>query len=339
MALQTLPSSARRYSREQRREIAAALAAVRRLWGRMGNDFDVSWSQIQHQVIAVLDMAQRTTANAATEYIPAVLADTGQTVQDAEYRLNVASLVGTAGDGRPTESLARGAVIRAKAAVGNGATTTEALASGRTWLSLATTTLLADTRRTAEAVAMGSRQVTGYVRMLNPPSCGRCIILAGKWFRHNQGFQRHPGCDCTHIPASESIAGDMLVDPRAYLESLDESDLVKVLGSKANARAFTDGADVNQMINVYRNAGAVQTAQIHGATIKYTTQSRNEIWRSRGRNGGWRTHGRDDGRWSYRFHPNDVTAGERYMPETIYEIAGDDRDLARELLRQYGWIL
>src|SRR5690348_18342012 len=37
--------------------------------------------------------------------------------------------------------------------------------------------------------------------LLNPPSCQRCAILAGRWYRWSQGFLRHPRCDCVNLPA------------------------------------------------------------------------------------------------------------------------------------------
>lgn len=43
---------------------------------------------------------------------------------------------------------------------------------------------------------------TNYVRVLVPPSCDRCTILAGRIYRDLEGFARHPGCDCQHWPVT-----------------------------------------------------------------------------------------------------------------------------------------
>ena len=59
--------------------------------------------------------------------------------------------------------------------------------------------LVSDAGRSAESVATAARPNVGYVRFLSPPSCARCAILAGRVYRYSQGFQRHPGCDCTMV--------------------------------------------------------------------------------------------------------------------------------------------
>lgn len=333
MPMQSLPPLAAAYSRRSRALTRRTLAAVVAQWRRVGVNFEAGWTLAGPAIMQAIAAAQLEATREGTEFVPAVLAATGQPVRDAEYTMARFAAVGTAGDGRPVESLMYGAVVTARTAVSEGATPYLALSSGSKFLQLATATLLSDTRRAAETVAMGARHVTGYVRMLNPPSCGRCIILAGKRFRQNQGFDRHPGCDCTHIPASESIAGDMLVDSRGYLETLDETALARALGSKANAQAFTDGADFNQLINAYRKTGDVMTAQVYGSTIKFTGQGRNVVWTGTRRNGSTYTAGKSTG-WSYRFSGG----GQRWMPETIYKFAAD-REHAIELLRQYGWIV
>lgn len=334
--LQSLPRSAEAYGRAQRSEIGAASSAAARLWRRMGDDFDASYALIEADLLAVLDTAQQRVTAGALEYIPAVLAETGQRVRPMQYAVAADFMVGTAGDGLTTEGLAYGAVTRAKAAVAGGAAPAEALASGGRWLSTAVGTLLSDTGRTAEKVAGHSRRVTTWVRMLEPPSCGRCVILAGKPARTGQAFLRHPKCDCRNIPATESLAGDWTTDPEAYLETLDDEGLRRALGSEVNARAWRDGADTNQLINAYRRGGDVRTAQVYGRTVRYTTEGTT-------RRGHAYYQMRQAG---YVQSQADVRAkGERYfrarsprlMPETIYQIA-DNREDAIRLLRLHGWV-
>ena len=354
--LQTLPRSAEAYGREQRREIGAAVAAIARLWRRMGPEFDASYAQIEAQVLAVLDAAQERVATGALAYIPAVLAETGQRVRPPQYEVAPDFMVGTAGDGFATEGLAYGAVTRSKQAVASGYEPAQALAIGGRWLTMATGTLLSDTGRTAEKVAGHSRSVTAWVRMLEPPSCGRCIVLAGKESRRGQAFLRHPRCDCRNIPVTESIAGDFLVDSREYLDSLDEEGLRKALGSKANARAYLDGADQNQIINAYRKrrlpdgtyVGGVQTAQIYGRQIKYTTEGTTRRgWANyqmrqmagaseRVEQAGTAIRITRDGR-EVRSITRRRQQAPRLMPESILAIATDREDSIR-LLRLYGWI-
>lgn len=204
MAVQTLPQSADGYARVQRQEIGAAVSAVSRLWRRMGADFDESYRALEPSLLAVVQTAQERVAAGAQQYVPDVLEDTGQARAAEPFaRVSTSPLVGVAGDGRPVDSLLYEAVIGARVAVADGATATQALAQRGQWLSMTVGTLLSDTGRHSESLAMGVRPVAGYARMLNPPSCSRCAILAGKYFRKNQGFQRHPGC----LPAGAIVSG------------------------------------------------------------------------------------------------------------------------------------
>jgi len=332
MALQSLPPSAAEYATVQRREAGAAVSAVLRLWRRMTGDFDASWVDVGPQILATMDRAQERIATGALAYVPAVIGDTGQRLYAPTYDVEPTALVGTAGSGAPTEVLAYSAVVQAKTAVADGATAAQALAVGATYLSTATGTLLSDTGRTAEKMAGNARRVTWYVRMLTPPSCGRCVILAGKETTARTAFLRHPGCDCRNIPQVEAVDGDLTTDPKAYLESLGDDNLARSLGSKANAQAFKDGADPAQLINAYRRSGSVSTAQQYGRTVKYTTtgtSSRGLAYRAMSQ---MRANQRLDARG------RNVITTRRLMPESVYQIAKDPAD-ARRLLRLYGWIL
>lgn len=269
MLRQSLPASAEAYSRTQRREIAAAVAATQRLWRRMGADFDSSYASIAPSLLAVTSTAQQRVAEGALQYVPDVLEDTGQARAAKAFATPAASaLVGVAGDGRPVDSLLYESVIGAKVAVGQGATATQALARRGQWLSMTVGTLLSDTGRQAESLGMGVRPVWGYTRMLVPPSCSRCVILAGAVYKKSTAFQRHPGCDCRHIPSSEAIAGDMTVTPGAYLDSLTQAEQDRVLG-KAGAQAWREGADLNQLVNARRG---MREVQIGGRSVWITSE-------------------------------------------------------------------
>jgi len=331
MLTQTLPPTAEAYALDQRREIAAAVAAVRRLWRRMGDDFDGSWARIGPQMLAVTDVAQERVAVGALEYVPAVLEDTGQVrAVRAVATPQPRALVGVAGDGRPVESLLYGAVTHAKRmsyvgpprydvdldevrTPGPGMSPRQALASAQRWLTMTTGTLLSDTGRQAESLGMGVRPVSGYVRMLTPPSCSRCVVLAGRWYRKSAGFARHPGCDCRHIPSSESVGGDMTVDPRAYFDSLDAAGQDATFG-KAGAEAIREGADIGQVVNARRG---VRVAQVGGRNVLTTTEGTTR----RGQASRAATGRR----------------GARLMPETISQVATDREGYLR-LLRVNGYI-
>lgn len=322
---QTLPPSAREYATAQRREITAALEGAAWAWSSMTDDLDASWSRVGPEVLAVMDRAQRRIVAGSSRYIRQVLAESNPVAlrQSPDYRFAADSIIGTAGDGLGTDTLAYEAVIHTKSAVKSGSSVEIALDSGGKWLSTAVGTLLSDTGRTVEKVESHARRSTTFVRMLNPPSCGRCVILAGQISHSQTAFLRHPGCDCRNIPASESVAGDLTTDPHEYLDSLHGDALAQALGSKANAQSWRDGADANQLVNAYRRSGDVRAAQVYGQRVKYTTEG---VTRRGAAGRRMRAAGLDTRR------------SPRLMPESIYAIAVDPAD-AQRLLRLYGWIL
>lgn len=295
-----LPQSTVEHYQQQQQLTVATLTAVRRVWDRMGVDFDVTWPRVGPLLVALLSGAQLGAAAAGVEYIAGVLAETGQ---DAEPVGEVApqAFSGMASDGRPLATLMYGAVVASKIAVGSGSPPTVALDLGRRWLDRVVQTQVADAARGASQVAMAARpEVRGYVRMLNLPSCSRCVILAGKWFGWNDGFRRHPRCDCRHIPASEDRAGDFRTDPAAAVRSGQVTGL-----TAPDKQALDDGADLNQVVNARRHGGGLTTSE--GTT--------------RGGLAGQRSPGR-----------------RRLTPDGIYRVAAD-RTEAIALLRTNGYVL
>lgn len=332
MSLQTLPEAASRYAVGQRYEIGAAVHAVSRLWRGMRDDFDASYARVEPALLAVLFTAQERVADGALAYVPDVLGDAPAPL----YESAGSRFVGVAGDGLPVASMAYGAVVQAKAAVAQGLDVAEALARGGRHLTLSAGTMLSDTGRAAEKVSGGAHRVKMWTRMLNPPSCGRCVILAGKTSRQSEAFDRHPGCDCRNVPASEDTGDDARTDPKAYLDGLSEAEQDKVLGSAANGQAFRDGADMNQLINAYRRKGAVRAAQVNGRGIKYTregtTRRGHAYWQMSQAQYVREQSVFRDGTKYYRLK------APRLMPETIYSTAKDPAD-AKRLLKLYGWIV
>lgn len=120
-------------------------------------------------------------------------------------------------------------------------------------------TLVTDANRTATTVDMLRRPaVTGHVRVLNPPSCPRCAILAGRVYRWSTGFQRHPGCDCLMSPTTERLGNDYTTNPAQAFERGEIRGL-----SKADTEAISSGADMSQIVNVRRKqAGLVQGSSV-----------------------------------------------------------------------------
>lgn len=275
-----LRAAAEQYRRQQ--AIATTTtAALGKLWRRMSSEFDASWTALRPQAIEVVQDGRQAAVNRALAYTPAVLAETGQRDQPTG-ELVAARFLQTAPDGRGVDTLLDEAVIKAKVGVGRGLTAEEGLAIGGRFLTMASLTLLADTRRDVFSADIIQRpSVTGYVRMLNPPSCNRCIILAGKWFRWNEGFERHPKCDCQHIPGSENVVGDQRTDPYEMFRSLSPAEQERLFG-RSEARAIREGADIYRVVNVSnpkRGLATAAGARKYGAPHRFTVD---DIYRNAG---------------------------------------------------------
>lgn len=162
---------------------------------------------------------------------------------------------------------------------------------------------------------------TNYVRVLDLPSCDRCVILAGRIYRDLDGFPRHPRCDCQHWPVTswaEAEAAGLVTDPMVAFERGQVRGL-----SKADAQAVRDGADMRAVVNAKRGGGRrpkgmtnAITAEMFGRTVKATLEgtTKRAEWR--------------------RKHPHLPI---RLRPESIYEHAKDRQDALR-LLRLYGYL-
>jgi len=189
-------------------------------------------------------------------------------------------------------------------------------------------TLVADAGRSAMSVFTASRsQNVGNIRVLTPPSCQRCAVLAGRWYRWSENFDRHPGCDCEMIPAARSAE---LYDPYAAYESGDISDL-----SKAQKLAIDDGADIGQVVNARRG---MQEINFAGRSVQVTTEgttSRGLAFRSLSNRGV--TTSSNFQRGGRRITRN-VARAPRLSPGAIYKVSDGTRADAVRLLRANGYI-
>lgn len=187
-----------------------------------------------------------------------------------------------------------------------GATPAQALALAEHELTLITATEIQDAGRTAVQAAMVARpEIKGYVRALTPPSCSRCVVLAGKFYRWNEGFSRHPNCDCFHIPVTDlDQVAQEAIDPLAAIKANQVTGL-----SKAEKSAILEGADVFQVINSRRG---MYTAA--GRKLTREGASKRGLAGSRG-------------------------AKVRLRPEQIFREAGGNRQLALDMLRANGYVI
>lgn len=334
VAGQTLPTSTEAYFAAQVREADGAIRAMRRQWARLSPAQVVeSYDALQPQLLAVVLTGQARMVAPVAGYTQDVLTETGAPT-DRIARTQPRALVGSAGDGRSIEGLLDLAPGMTLDALKAGAGATVAMKVGQDFLDLAVTTALWDTARQAEVLEQASYPgVEGYVRMLNPGvhgACSRCAVLAGREYRTNQGFRRHPRCRCVHIPISEATNDDFRLDGKAYFDSLGPAEQERIF-TKAGAEVIREGADIGQVVNARRG---MHTAQVNKR--------------------GWTPKGRLTpvdryGRQVYITSESSTVRGlanrrrrgrrsDRLMPESIVELAEDRADLLR-LLKLHGYVL
>jgi hypothetical protein len=267
------------YYAQQQSIAVLTVASAKKLWKGMTDDFASSWREIRPAMTETLQLGRSASIASSLGYTAAALKETGQ-VAAPLGALVPERFLETAPNGFPVEDTLDGAVIHAKVAVGHGSSAADALASSEKWLTGVLLTMMADTGRSVVGADIAQRPALGgYVRMLNAPSCSRCVILAGKWFKWNEGFLRHPRCDCRHIPASEDVAGDLSTDPYAYFHSLSKDEQAAVFG-KSEARAVRDGGDIYRVVNIKQNGLATAKGRARFGTPSRLTVD--DIYRTAG---------------------------------------------------------
>lgn len=307
----TIPPAISHHYGLVREQEARALATATRHWHRLGPNWIAdAWRERIPTVAAAITNAQRTAATSALVSGALALGQQGQWAEP-DGLVDPDAFAGLAADGRSLDTLLRAPAITARTLIADGVEPAQALAAGGRQLSMMVLTEIADAGRGAAGVQIAARPRVGYVRMLNPPSCSRCVVLAGRFYRWNQGFLRHPRCDCKHVPTmvtdqAEAFAEGLIDDPYEAFIRMSEAEQNRVF-TNAGAQAIRDGADMYQVVNARRG-------------MKYRGAFTSE---------GTSRHG-----WAGQI----LRKGQRRMtPETIYRL-NPNREQAVEALRAQGYI-
>lgn len=309
---------------------------VQALWGELDRrDLTGSWGElVGPAVVRAVAEGQYAAASGADEYVDAVATADGELSQRVG-RTRAMAFAGQAADGRPLESLLYLPVITTKQSLAAGARDVEAMLAGLKQLLRMAASEVTDAGRGATgASVVGQRLINGYIRVVNPPACARCIILAGKEYGWNAGFQRHPRCDCVHMPAKLVARGRHqggAFDSHAYFDSLSRAEQNRIF-TAAGATAIRDGASISSVVNARR--GMTTVADQAGRRIRATTEgtTRRSLYFQMERARAYRA-GTANPRYPRRFR----TQGPRLLPEQIYRVAGS-RDEAIAMLRRYGYM-
>ena len=194
------------------RKVATAQAlgveSARRAWAKVDPDrISESWLPQASRIKILLDRLQFEVALSAAGYSAAALAEQDTYVAPQRF-VAARSFSGWLPDletgdyAIPTQELLLSPAIKAKEYIAAGMGVADALQRAGYGLDLLMASGLADTGRQAASVDITSRPNVGYIRQLVGTSCKRCVVLAGRWYRWNQGFDRHPQCFPAGVVAS-----------------------------------------------------------------------------------------------------------------------------------------
>nr|DAG79885.1 MAG TPA: hypothetical protein [Caudoviricetes sp.] len=317
------PETAVKHYRAMLRLQRSARAAAAVAWSSLSAAYlSESWDSVSPALVAAVSKLQLDAATRGAGYGGNTLADQGL-YEAPEAWVDPSSLAGVSSRGASLGAALYSAIPHTKDLIAGGMPERVALSRGREVLQMSAAAQVADAGRTAAGLDTFARPKVGYVRMLNPPSCSRCSVLAGRFYRSNEGFRRHPRCDCVHVPTTrtEAASSEGLVhDPYAYFESLSEAAQDKTFG-KAQAQAIRDGADLFQVVNARRGmsyAGVSSDGSRRGQRVAsdFTREgtTRRALW------GG--------------ANPK----GKRLTPDAIYA-QGLPREATLDLLAKHGYLL
>lgn len=242
---------ARSHSAARQTLVTAAAAEAARRWALVDRqDIARSWARQSLLLSTAVSGAQAAAASQADTYVETSLLSEGL---PPGYGWAVASmsLATVTADGRDMTSLLYEPAITALMGIKSGRSVAESLASGAAQLDSMVRTEVADAGRTADQIALTTHGVPGYVRLAVGPTCNRCIILAGRWYRYSTGFQRHPNDDCIMVPAGEN--DPPLMSPESVYEGMTPEQRSKAGWSKDEQQAIALGADIAQVTNIHRS--------------------------------------------------------------------------------------
>ncbi|WP_415956434.1 hypothetical protein [Streptomyces sp. 021-4] len=305
----------------------SVITAVQALWGDVPPNRILSALQgdAGRQILAAVTAGQMTVAQGAEVFVSASLLAQGAPAAPLA-RLNPGALVGLASDARPLVSLLYLPAITTARSLALGESEATAALRGLNQMAMITGTQIADTARAATSIAMAAHpRCISYVRVVKLPACARCIVLAGRQYSYSTGFKRHPKCDCGMQPMTDEEwrASD---SPEDLIRQMSPEEQRKRLGA-AGVKALENGADLGQIVNARRGMATAATGR---GPMRVTTEGTTK----RGIGGKALNSG---------FQKNPGARYERakearLMPETIFKLAGDNREHQIAMLRKHGYI-
>lgn len=279
-----------------------------------------SWNRTNADFLTLFAILQTRAASSAMDASTLMLAEQDDYVHPDGIANPMAFGTGFAPSGIDLESYFSIPVTRTLQAIKSGVGESDAMQIGRATLRQMSTQALEDTSVSAMGVSITQRAGVGYVRVESPDCCPRCAILAGKYFRHNNDFLRHPKCHGTTIPCKGRDKAEKqgwITDPMDRFNRMSEAEQDRVFGH-ADAQAIRDGADIYQVVNAHRGMRPVGRGNISMTTSEGTSRY------------GWSR--------MIRKYEYGQRQRRRLTPEGIYSF-NLPREQTIELLKREGYIL
>lgn len=303
------------------------VAAVQALWRDVTPDRILSAMQGEtgRQILAAVMAGQLSAAQGAQAFVTASMLAQGAAAGPVAM-LNPGALVGIASDARPLATLLYLPAIRTAQALAAGQSAEAASLAGLDQMATMVGTQIADTARAATFVSMAAEpRCISYVRVVKLPACARCILLSGRQYSYSTGFKRHPRCDCGMEPMTDA-EWKQTSTPEDLVRQMSPEEQRKRLGPKG-VKALEAGADLGQIVNARRGMATAVTGR---GPLKVTTEGTTK----RGIGGKALNSGfeKQPGKKYER------AKEARLMPETIFKLAGDNREHQIAMLKKHGYI-
>lgn len=279
-----------------------------------------SWHQSNADFLMLFAALQARAASDAMDASTLMLAEQGDYITPDGIANPNAYSAGYAPSGIDLDSYFDIPATHTLTAIKNGMDTYDAMQAGRRTLRQMAMQALEDTSVSAMGVSITQRAGVGYVRVESPDCCPRCAILAGKYYRHNQGFLRHPKCHGRNIPCKgkdKAAKQGWIANPMDRFNAMGEEEQDRIFGH-ADAQAIRDGADIYQVVNAHRGMRPVGRGRISMTTSEGTSRY------------GWSR--------MIRQYQYGQQQHRRLTPEGIYSF-NLPREQTIELLKREGYIL
>lgn len=230
---------------------AVAVRAARHAWKRVDkNDIRGSWARVKQPLVDVLSDMQEQAVDAGLDANIDVMAETGQ-YSAPEALVDSRAFSKFSASGVPLDEWIDRPAIRTLELIKEGIDVDEALGRVGGSFSSNVATNLADVIRQAQQADIATRRHMGFIRCCNADACKWCIILSGKIYRYNAGFERHRNCHCYHLPVNLNDVGsvmDIAPTPIEMFNRLSEEEQNKRFGI-LGAKSIRAGADIGQIVN------------------------------------------------------------------------------------------